>query len=356
VTSPAEWWDASWTVRHRLDFSATAGGPDLDGLRGEAFPVRVRLVDERVDWDRLQSDGRDLRFVGSDGVSLLPYQVERCRHGDSCDIWVLVSPPGPFWMYYGNPNAADGQAAQAVWRDGFEAVWHMGLSSEDGAADLSLLDSTGNGHDGTLQGGLSSEATVSGAVASALAFDGEDDYVDAGEIATAGWTGIALEAWIRRDRGGSGDAVLCKTAGLDRSNYAFCLHAIGERAVGRVSTSGTDGDNVVVEAADAWSYDHWSYLVVSWDADGAEVALYADGEPVAVTPNSGAAVSDDESRGLIVAIGNLNPFARRHFQGEIDEVRLSHVGRSADWVAAQYASMQDQILVYGVAEYQASQN
>ena len=40
----------------------------------------------------------------------------------------------------------------------------------------------------------------------------------------------------------------------------------------------------------------------------------------------------------------------RHVEGQLDEVRIADVARSADWVAAQYASMTDTFVSYGAAQ------
>ena len=41
---------------------------------------------------------------------------------------------------------------------------------------------------------------------------------------------------------------------------------------------------------------------------------------------------------------------QRHFRGYLDEMRMSNVLRSEDWMAAQYMSMTDVLLTYGAQE------
>jgi hypothetical protein len=49
-------------------------------------------------------------------------------------------------------------------------------------------------------------------------------------------------------------------------------------------------------------------------------------------------------------IGARDDGAVGHFQGLLDEVRISATNRSADWIAAQYLSMTDQFIAYGLPE------
>lgn len=73
----------------------------------------------------------------------------------------------------------------------------------------------------------------------------------------------------------------------------------------------------------------WHHLAGVYD--GKSVRLYVDGELAAEQPAAGAVLSG----GASVAVGRI-PGGAGGFAGAVDEVRVSAVARSADWLKAQY--------------------
>ncbi len=60
-----------------------------------------------------------------------------------------------------------------------------------------ILDYSGNNNDGTSQGGMDSNDIVSGQVGGTLEFDGEDDYIDFGDInETENMNEISISFWF----------------------------------------------------------------------------------------------------------------------------------------------------------------
>jgi len=95
----------------------------------------------------------------------------------------------------------------------------------------------------------------------------------------------------------------------------------------------------------------WHHVAAVYD--GQELLLYVDGafegrRTFAETLNNS---------GFPVHIGANSQAADRHFDGRIDEVRISLAARSPEWVAVQYRSMLDADLVeYGSEETSADSN
>ena len=95
----------------------------------------------------------------------------------------------------------------------------------------------------------------------------------------------------------------------------------------------------------------WTHVAVSFDpsidtqprfhVNGVEVPL----EAPLVAP---AAVTSDDA-GLPLLLGNRAELDRG-FDGLLDEVRLSNRVRSAEWIALQYDTMRDALLIYGPPE------
>ena len=77
------------------------------------FPVFVHLDGSIVDWTNIQDDLDDIRFVGSDNLTFLDYEIEDYVVNDEAWFWVLMPEVDsgcytPFWLYYGNTTISAG--------------------------------------------------------------------------------------------------------------------------------------------------------------------------------------------------------------------------------------------------------
>ena len=116
-------WLGGFSYRDVVEIDNTAG-TDLSD-----FQVRV-VVDTAtlISQGKMKSDCSDVRFTDSDGVTELPYWLERGCNTGSTVFWVKVpSIPGgsvkTIYMYYGNPSATSASDGSAVFEffDGFES-------------------------------------------------------------------------------------------------------------------------------------------------------------------------------------------------------------------------------------------
>jgi hypothetical protein len=77
----------------------------------------------------------------------------------------------------------------------------------------------------------------------------------------------------------------------------------------------------------------WYYLVMTYDVTNGEVGYVnagVDGTAAANGPNR------TDNGNIVFEIGNDAPFAPRFVDGVVDEVRVSNIARSADWITAEY--------------------
>lgn len=160
------WWNGAWSRRRPLSFDTSAVESDQT-----SFTARVRLDSSRIDYDAVEAQGSDLRFVADDQMTQLDYEVESWDESGDSEVWLRlpVVPASPanlqVWMYYGNEGAAAAQDPSSVWDAGYVSVHHFG----------DLQDSTGNGHTG-VGGNLPSDAN--GQIGRSFVFDGIDDQVE----------------------------------------------------------------------------------------------------------------------------------------------------------------------------------
>ncbi|MBI2852415.1 MAG: DUF2341 domain-containing protein, partial [Chloroflexi bacterium] len=81
----SNWWNTAWSSRKKLDFNANGISSNLS-----SFPVLVRLTTSNFEFGSAQSDGGDLRFIDTDGATVLDYEIERWT---SSEAWVWVKVP-----------------------------------------------------------------------------------------------------------------------------------------------------------------------------------------------------------------------------------------------------------------------
>lgn len=326
-----EWWDCDFSRRLRLSL-----GPDVPGVAA-AMPLLVSLTPGRWDSSTAQPQGQDLRFVDADGA-LVPHEIESV--GPTTLVWIRW--PGvdatAVTVYWGNPDAPDGQAPASVWQDGHEAVWHMA----DGTDSLGFH----------LLGSYGAEV-VDGRFAQASRFDGTS-YMqgEPGDTMAALFAGPAtIEAWVYLDSFGSqGRGRVVDNANDPVPTVGWSLQVRDSSPVNAIQLElGHDQTEQGWSAADVVDVGQWYYLAVV-HLDG-EVTLYVDGAAQESTtwPGVGEIALDTDTP---VTIGRVSGTNAGWFDGVIDEVRLSSAARDGDWIATQWASADDAVLAYGTAEAQ----
>jgi PKD repeat protein len=319
VTPAAGWWDAGWTRRKKLVFNASAPTTALVD-----FPVLVKLDASRIDYASAQPGGADLRFVDADGVTLLPYEIEQWVSGGTSYVWVKVprvdagSTTDHVWMYYGNAGATAGANGTAVW-SGFRGVWHL----------TGFADATGLGHAGVNQGSTLESA---GRIGQARRFSGSSQYVQvahAADLAFAATGSYTLSAWAKLDKvPGAANGVVTKSRNVSPW-YGISI------AQGKRWTALAPSANI----AGAVAATGWSHVVVVQDGAAGARRLYVNG----VLSGSGSARAADGTGPLWFG-GSAG--VNEYLAGVVDEVRLSGVARSADWVAAERLSESDAFVTF----------
>jgi len=108
-------WLEGWTYRRAITVTAGSNGMPAN------YQVKV-VVDTAslISAGKMRSDGGDIRFTKSDGVTLLSYWIESGINTTSTVIWVKdpdalsANASHTIYMYYGNPNATSQANGDAV--------------------------------------------------------------------------------------------------------------------------------------------------------------------------------------------------------------------------------------------------
>lgn len=329
--SGALWDGPAGRYRKRLVIDHTRVG--AGGVTG--FPVAVVLRD--ADLAALaRPDGGDLAFTAGDGVTPLASELESYDAATGALVaWVKVPAVSdvvdtPFYLYFGDAAAGARQPPQAVWDDGFVAVYHLNQAAGGAGA---IVDSTANANDATETSGAI--LGQPGAIGDAVELDGALGELAAPVSASIQTitSALTLEAWIRPTAQSPNTAIVDRWFG---SIGGFGL-AFDENAKLDLMTSDGAQEDFISHAM-ALSLGTWTHVVATWlPAPGVE-ALYLDGAVVASQTSALPQVNEQTDANNALGLGGPNGSMLGYLAGGLDEVRISRVARSAAWIATEYAN------------------
>ena len=193
---------------------------------------------------------------------------------------------------------------------GLAAYWKL-----DETSGTVAVDSSSNGHDGTLVG--SPTWTTAGNLDGALDFENSDgaDRIDAGTFDVSG-SAISTSAWVRPEGGGHDQRIVFKSSGNNAADQYWGLTVAESLEPDfRVMAGGT-WDRVLYTGA--VSTGKWYYLAGTYD--GTTMRLYVNGIEVASKVHSAGGALDEDST-VPVTLGDSSIGARA-LDGQLDDVRI----------------------------------
>jgi hypothetical protein len=227
--------------------------------------------------------------------------------------------------------------AKNVWDSNYKGVWHL-TENPSGTAPQ-MKDSTSNGNNGTSAGAMTSSDQIAGQIDGSLDFDGSNDEITCGNGASLQITAaLTIEAWANTSSTGAIYGIVNKQ--VDVSYYGYQLRKYSDNkyrfAVGNPGLYYAESDS-------AYTDSNWHYIV---GVKSTTNYLFVDGVQQASTftrsiTDSGA--NFDIGR----AYSSYNGY---WWNGQIDEVRISNVARSATWIRASYESGRDHLVDFGSEE------
>jgi hypothetical protein len=304
----------------------------------------------RIDYSQTQNAGQDLRFVDSDGT-LLAHEIEAWNESGTSYVWVRVlqvdggSGSDFIWMYYGNAAAPDGQSAAAVWSNSYQAIYHLDENPGPGGP---IADATG-----VFNATNAGTTNAGGYIAGARDFNGINQHVNLGanQPFLNNASGATISAWVNADST-SNETLLAFSVGGPLTGFSRAtLDLVADQItlIGRSTDSETGRQ--LQAAPGLFSTGAWHYLTGVIDYAGDRLAIYVDGIQVASAGGVGfasaATPGTDSTRSVMGADESLSV---NRYNGRLDEVRLADSAHTADWIAAQYASMTDSFVSYGAEQ------
>ncbi len=336
--------------RIEIDLSALARASTLTD-----FPVLVEVTSAWFPYSLSSSNGYDIRFTAADGSTPLSFERESWNPGGTSLLWVKVpslaaSPASTsIWIYFDVTYPEDLSDPPAVWSNGYVGVWHGNVETVGGLPVYP--DSTGK-NNGSAPGPYSAAQGVAGGyVGGGWAYTGNKDAVvlaASPDLANLG--PLTFEAWFDDSGSATGAMLLSKGTGTTGDYLGISIQATRSLRF----TVPYGGSVLTVTSPTAlWTASTWSNIGLSWDgSDGsAGCEFYANGgaqAPGSWTLGSGARISD---AGYQMVFGNTyTPPINTPISGVLDEIRLSNVARSADWMMAEYLAQQGSHLSFGTVQ------
>ena len=351
-----------------------AGGPHLN------FPLLVSLPNDASLLARVAAGGRDIVFRGEDTTTcggpatcVLSYEIERYDSATGTLVaWVRVPSVNTgtvIYMYYGNAQiAAETETPASVWDTGYVGVWHLGETAS--TAVNWYRDSSAFANHG--RGGRGAAAAVPTRVGGQIGYgqnfsngDGTYDFVDAGSDGTLNISGnaITLQAWVRHNiivnathgtpATTSNPYGILAHKGWD-DGYSLWLQGDDAQCPGSdtkpcVSVNIPGRSHSLKTTMTAGPTPNvWHHVVATYGSG--TITIYLDGGLVTTMAKTGNIAPSGAEPEVYIGHGDLpeNVGWSGQFVGDLDEVRVSNVSRSANWILTEYRNQSAPASFYAV--------
>ncbi|MEL6924169.1 MAG: DUF2341 domain-containing protein, partial [Bacteroidota bacterium] len=314
-----------------INSGRVAGTSDLSN-----FPMRFSFTDNDLrstaNGGKVESaNGYDISFFDASDA-LLDHQIESYDPvNGTIEAWVRIptldyNNNTVLFLRYGNSGVATDPSTTGVWDANYAAVWHLGANEDD---------ATSNNNDGTNNG--SSNAT--GFIGDGQEFNEPDEeWISVPNSTSLNLTGseVTLEAWVYCDPDENPDDSPFIMKGGGNPAYMLGING-GSGAANDINTRiRNSGNTNFREDQYDITANTWMRIVMTYDANlgsNPRVRLYVDGQEVGDDNANGTL---DDSSGDPLRIGKRSN--DRWFDGILDELRVSNVARSADWLETDYNS------------------
>jgi hypothetical protein len=317
VVSSASAQYADWKHSGSIYILTTPEGANLPvSASVKDFPLLVPLHRDYFPFSEAQEGGSDIRF--SSGGKPLSYEIDEWdKKTGTASIWVRIplirgndrQEINIHWGKAGCPSGSDGKAVFNA-SNGYIGVWHLGNDVRDVAGNLESED----------KGATKAEGMIGGA----RHFPGKRGVFCGNDIQAlpSGATPHSTQAWFRPDT--SNGQIVCwgneKLAGKVTMNYLSPPQI-------RMDCYFSNGD---VQAEIPGRVKDWTHTVHTFE--NGQAILYINGEKKGEGNPRHMQMAIERPAGMWIG-GWYNNY---DYIGDIDEVRISGVARSADWIRLEY--------------------
>lgn len=353
---PADWQAIEHTHRVRLSPHQDLALPD------EELVVLVRLDSQRIDFELLAPQGKDLLFVSNDGAEL-SHEVEFfSKELERADIWVKypapkTAEPSPIWMYFGEPSPRDKQDPEGLWAN-YEVVHHF--SRFDPETQFPQDTSEHEAHPYRQSEGLLFELEGISGLAPRFRKD-EEDFIRFHKDLQLG-TGFGeqrvYELWFKADTIAVLEGMplaLVADEGSCRGFSAFYGDGGNPLTVSArlfYATDEASGCESMERGTEYISYrdtsaETWHHLALVIDRPDSRFEVWIDGTRDLPHSIKTSVPQNAFTLGYELMLGHSFVPTARSFIGVLDEFRVWNGVRSEAWFMIQDRIGRDQFFIYG---------
>jgi hypothetical protein len=341
------WYSSGGTWIHRksltVDRTQVSGSASLSN-----FPLLVAVTDPDLRTAANggsvgNATGTDILFTAGDGMTKLAHELESYNASTGQLVaWVRIPSLSPqtdtvIYTYYGNAGAADQQNRAGVWDANYKGVWH--LSAPSGTA---VSDSTSNANNGT-KTSATVPAPAAGKLGGAQSFNGSTGLITVPDSNSLDMTSsVTISAWINASSwpNSYGDAIVNK-----EGNYGLRSGDVASTQFDLLWWNGAGGIRIARTVPP--STGTWHHVVGQASANDA-YRIYVDGVLVTSAPTDWYPDPRDLSKALRIGGVDWDLPRTYTFHGLIDEVRVSDIARSADWIMTEFRNQNSPATFYTV--------
>lgn len=297
------------------------------------FPVLVSVTDTTlkttVNGGQVQNaNGYDIRFYSDSNLTTtINFELESYNASSGAIVfWVYIaslssSSNTVFYAGYGDSSLNTNASSTSTWDTDYSGVWHL-ITVTGGAS--TVLDSTSNAVNGSP---VASPTNIAGQIDGAGSFaSASTQYVTLGN--TINPTAITMSAWVKGTSFPNAYNSVVVRGSV--ANYAELFVkstgtiAVYTRATLNVSYDGT-GTNTL-------STGTWYYLAFTYDSTNGLIGYVNAGSDATVAQQGALATAGENLR---IASDPSNS-GTREWNGILDEVRISKIARSPNWITTEY--------------------
>jgi Concanavalin A-like lectin/glucanases superfamily len=269
----------------------------------------------------------DLRFKSADGLTDLNYEIETWNPRGNSYVWVQVprlTNNAVILAQWGGTQTIPPACTTngAVWTNGFVGVWHLnGLTAFDSAqTNDAVIDGTP-----TVVGCVGNGATFNNTTNDSIRFLWSPMF----DVPT----NFEISGWFKEQPTDTADyrTLVNKESSLGSSDRNWW---IATRADGKLEWKSSVSSGTAIDLTNTASICDGAWHQFSAVHYGSVAKLFLDGLPVSSLSSPGTA----STQNAMVEFGEEYGGGRL-FLGQLDEMRISKISRSTNWIWASYQTV-----------------